>query len=127
MRPVFLSLVATLNLMSARPMRAAPEPYGVTVAFGNTVKALYADGGYQRLWLKPNGSWEAVGRRGKVSAGRWSLKDNRVCLQQSNPFPVPFLYCTAFPASGGIGAVWTARDWQGAPIRLTVVKGIERP
>lgn len=127
MRSVFLSLMMTLSLAAASPLRAAPESQGVTVAFGNTVKALYADGKYQRLWFKPDGSWEAVGRRGKYSAGRWSLKDDRVCLRQSNPFPAPFHYCTTFPTSGGLGAVWTSRDWQGEPIRLTVVKGIERP
>jgi len=43
------------------------------------------------------------------------------------PFPAPFRYCTAFPASGALGVVWTSQDWQGEPIKLTIVKGIERP
>lgn len=105
----------------------ATEPRGVAAAFGNTVKALYPDGRYQRLWLRADGAWEAVGRRGKWSSGRWSEKDGKVCLRQSKPFPAPFRYCTDFPSNGGLGVQWTSRDMAGEPIRLTVVKGIERP
>lgn len=122
-------ILAGLGLIvaSAPVALAAPEPRGVNVAFGNTVKAQYADGKFQRLWFRADGTWEAVGRKGKWSAGRWALKDQRVCMKQSRPFPAPFRYCTDFPATGGIGAVWTSRDWEGEPIRVTVVKGIERP
>lgn len=119
--------VAGLVVASGQPALAAPESHGVTVAFGNTVKAQYADGKFQRLWFKADGSWEAVGRKGKWSAGKWSMKDQKVCLKQSRPFPAPFRYCTTFPATGGLGVVWTSRDWEGEPIKLTVVKGIERP
>lgn len=127
MRRPIATLTSVFAVVASMSAHAAPDAHGVTVAFGNTVKALYADGKSQRLWFKADGSWEAVGRRGKWSAGRWSLKDDRVCLKQSSPFPAPFRYCTLFPASGGIGAVWTSRDWQGEPIKLTVVRGIERP
>ena len=120
-------VVSGLILASAHPVLAAEEPRGVAVAFGNTVKAQYADGKFQRLWFKADGSWEAVGRKGKWSAGKWSMKDQKVCLKQSRPFPAPFRYCTTFPATGGLGVVWTSRDWEGEPIKLTVVKGIERP
>jgi hypothetical protein len=110
------------------PASVAPvDPHGVAAAFGNTVKAQYPDGRYQRLWLHPDGAWEAVGRRGHWSSGKWSLKGDRVCLKQSKPFPAPFKYCTDFPSAGGPGVVWTSRDMSGEPIRLTVVRGIERP
>ncbi|MEW5683460.1 MAG: hypothetical protein AB1942_00935 [Pseudomonadota bacterium] len=125
MRRLLLSLVLT-SLLAPATVQAA-EPRGVAVAFGNTVKALYPDGRYQRLWLQADGSWEAVGRRGKWSAGRWSEKDGKVCLKQAKPFPAPFKYCTDFPSNGGLGVQWTSRDMAGEPIRLTVVKGIERP
>ena len=127
MRPSPTLVVSGLILASAHPLLAAAEPRGVAVAFGNTVKAQYADGKFQRLWFKADGSWEAVGRKGKWSAGKWSMKDQKVCLKQSRPFPAPFRYCTTFPATGGLGVVWTSRDWEGEPIKLTVVKGIERP
>ena len=100
---------------------------GVATVFGNTVKARYPDGRFQRLWFRADGTWEAVGRRGGWSSGKWSQKGDRVCLKQSRPFPAPFKYCTDFPSAGGIGAVWTSRDMSGEPIRLTVVPGIQRP
>jgi hypothetical protein len=106
---------------------AAPDPHGVAAAFGNTIKAQYPDGRYQRLWLHADGAWEAVGRRGYWSSGKWSLKGDKVCLKQAKPFPAPFKYCTDFPSAGSLGAVWTSRDMSGEPIRLTVVRGIERP
>jgi hypothetical protein len=113
-----------LNVQAAEP---APEPKGVTAAFGNTIKATYPDGKHQRIWLKSDGAWEAIGRRGLASAGKWSVKDGRVCLRQTRPFPAPFRYCTDFPAEGGVGARWTGKDITGTPIDLTLVKGIERP
>jgi hypothetical protein len=128
-RPSSLPLVA-LALLGAPPAHAAPAQApqtGLAAAFGNTVKALYRDGRAQRLWFKADGTWEAIGRRGTWSAGKWRLKDEKVCLKQSRPFPAPFQYCTEFPAQGGLGAVWTSRDMAGEPIRLTVVKGIEKP
>jgi len=106
---------------------ASADGAGVAAAFGNTVKAQYPDGRYQRLWIRADGTWDAVGRRGQRTSGKWAEKNGKVCLKQSKPFPAPFKYCTAFPASGGIGAVWTSKDMSGEPIRLTVVPGIERP
>lgn len=125
--PRLLAILAVLLGAPSAALGQTAEPHGLTVAFGNTVKALYADGKYQRIWFRADGGWEALGRRGSHTAGRWFLKGKRVCLQQSRPFPAPFRYCTEFPASGGFGAVWASRDWQGEPIRLSVVKGIERP
>lgn len=106
----------------------APDrgPRGVPVAFGNTVKAVYPDGKHQRIWFNADGAWEAIGRRGKPSSGKWTQKGEKVCLRQVKPFPSPLKYCTHFPADGALGAVWTSRDMAGEPIRLTVVKGIER-
>jgi hypothetical protein len=126
------ALTATLAAPTAQAATAPPvspsEPHGLAAAFGNTIKAFYSDGRFQRLWLKPDGSWEAIGRRGKWSAGRWTLKgEDKVCLKQSKPFPFPFGYCTDFPVDGHIGAVWTSRSLEGEPIQVTVVKGIERP
>jgi len=126
MRLLTLSLAAALTLGAAQP--AAAETRGVAASFGNTVKALYPDGKYQWLWFKADGTWEAFGRRGKWSSGRWSEKDaGKVCLKQAKPIPIPFKYCTDFPATGGVGAVWSSRSMEGDPIRVTVVRGIQRP
>lgn len=127
MRLLLLVVSASAFALTSAAHAGAVEPSGVAVAFGNTVKALYSDGKYQRLWFRADGTWEAIGRKGSATAGKWSLKDEKVCLRQSRPFPAPFRYCTTFPTTGGLGAVWTSHDWQGEPIKLTVVKGIERP
>lgn len=120
-------LAAPPAIAASAPSSPASEPHGLAAAFGNTIKAMYADGRYQRLWLKPDGSWEAIGRRGKWSAGRWTLKgDDKVCLKQAKPFAFPLGYCTDFPTDGHVGAVWTSKSLEGEPIRVTVVKGIEK-
>jgi hypothetical protein len=129
MRLLVLSVAAAGLAASAAQAGTAPAAQAsLALAFGNTVKALYPDGKAQRIWFKADGSWEAIGRRGKWSSGKWSVKDgNKVCLKQSKPFPAPFKYCTEFPANSGPGIVWAAHDMYGEPIKLTVVKGIERP
>lgn len=129
MRPVRLAAATlSLALIAGAAQAGEARPTGVSAAFGNTVKALYPDGRYQWLWFNPDGTWEAFGRRGKWSSGKWSAKDQgRVCLKQAKPVPIPFNYCTTFPADGRIGAVWTSRSLEGEPIKVTVVKGIQRP
>jgi hypothetical protein len=130
MRP-FPLFATALSLALVAGSASAAEPArtgGVAAAFGNTVKALYPDGRYQWLWFNPDGTWEAFGRRGKWSSGKWSQKGSgQVCLKQSKPLPIPLNYCTAFPASGGVGAVWASKSMEGEPIKVTVVKGIQRP
>lgn len=126
MRPIHtlaLSLALIAGTASAQPAHA-----GVAAAFGNTVKALYPDGRYQWLWFNSDGTWEAFGRRGKWSSGRWSEKEaDKVCLKQSKPIPIPLSYCTNFPSDGRVGAVWSSKSMDGEPIKVTVVKGIQRP
>lgn len=127
MRPLILPLVAAMTFAAVQPAAAA-ESRGLAAAFGNTVKALYPDGRYQWLWFRADGTWEAFGRRGKWSSGNWSEKDaGKVCLKQAKPIAIPFKYCTDFPATGGIGAVWTSRSVEGDPIKVTVVRGIQKP
>jgi hypothetical protein len=126
-RLLFIPLAGLGAACVAATAAEAAEPRGLQAAFGNTVKAIYPDGRAQRIWFSPDGAWEAIGRRGKWSSGKWSVKEDKVCLKQSKPFPAPFKYCTAFPTNGAPGVFWTSRDMNGEPIRLTVVKGIERP
>lgn len=114
-----------LNAQAA-PATSPEGPKGIAAAFGNTIKTFYQDGRHQRIWMKPDGRWEAIGRRGTHSSGKWTQKGEKVCFKQSKPFPVPFSYCTSFPSDGGVGAVWTGKDMAGEPIKLTVVPGIER-
>jgi hypothetical protein len=127
MRRILPFLAAALLAAPAAAANLDTPPRGVAAAFGNTIRAIYPDGRYQRLWLHADGSWDALGRRGYWSGGKWSLKESKVCLRQTRPFPAPFKYCTDFPEDGGVGVVWTSRSMDGEPIRLTVVKGMDRP
>lgn len=95
----------------------------VSAVFGNTVKATYPDGRFQRYWFQRDGSWRAIGRRGKPSSGHWTAKGDEVCLRQSKPIPSPMKYCTTFPADAHVGASWPAKDMGGGAITLSVVKG----
>ena len=99
----------------------------VKAAFGNTVLATYPDGRHQRIWLREDGSYDAIGRRGTPSAGKWTVKGEKVCLKQSRPFRAPFSYCTPFPQGSDIGVTWSSKDVSGTPITLKLVKGIQRP
>ncbi|WP_133254232.1 hypothetical protein [Phenylobacterium deserti] len=104
-----------------------PQSKSVAAAFGNTVVSTYPDGRTQRIWLKEDGSFRGLSRRGNPIAGAWTLKGEQVCLKQSRPVPLPISYCTDFPASGGLGSEWTSKDLRGTPIRLSLQKGVELP
>lgn len=116
-----------LGLNAAAAPDAAPTyadvPKSLKSAFGNTVKATYPDGRFQRYWFRPDGSWRAIGRRGRPSSGHWTAHGDRVCLKQSRPIPSPFKYCTTFPADAHVGSSWPAKDMGGGPITLSVLRG----
>ena len=114
---------SALLLASATAAASADAPLGIAAAFGNTVKATYPDGRFQRYWLKADGTWRAIGRRGTASSGKWTQKGETLCLKQAKPFPSPFKYCTAFPSTGAVGASWPAKDAGGGKITLSLVKG----
>lgn len=96
----------------------------LAAAFGNTVMSIYPDGRSQKIWLHADGGWDGLSRKGEPLAGKWSMKGDKVCLRQTRPPTLPFSYCTPFPDDPRIGAVWTAKDFVGTPIKLTVVKGM---
>jgi len=124
-------LLAAGTLLVAPPALAADKAAstgkaasgGFATAFGNTVKATYPDGRAQRYWFKPDGTWSAIGRRGKPSSGKWTQKGESVCLKQTKPFSSPFRYCTDFSAAKGLGDSWPAKDAGGGKITLSLVKG----
>jgi hypothetical protein len=118
-----LALAAWIGF-SAMNAQAA-DPNDVAASFGNTVLVTYPDGRSQRIWMQSDGTYDGIGRRGTPSSGKWSIKDDKVCLKQSKPFPAPINYCTKFPEKSAVGVTWTGRDISGTPITLKLVKGIE--
>jgi hypothetical protein len=117
-RPVAI-LALTASLVAFGASAAAP---GVDQAFGNTIVSTYPDGRTGKLWLKPDGSYTAKGRRGDPSSGHWRVKNAKLCLKQSSPIPTPISFCTAIP-SGGMEHAWSAKAVTGEAIRVQLVKG----
>ncbi|MBX7249318.1 MAG: hypothetical protein K1X35_09800 [Caulobacteraceae bacterium] len=122
-RSHLLNLAAAAAVVSVMTADAAAAgATGLDAAFGNTVVSTYPDGRTALLWLKPDGTYDAMGRRRTPSSGTWALKGDKVCLKQKKPRAVPFTYCTAVP-TGGVGASWTGKAVTGEKIRIKLVAG----
>jgi hypothetical protein len=119
-RAFLMSAALAFSAMSAQ----AAETDRVAPAFGNTVVSTYPDGRSQLIWLHPDGSWDGLGRKGIELAGRWAMKQGKVCLKQSRPPTLPLSYCMNLPPEPQVGVSWTSKDMAGTPIKLTVVKGM---
>lgn len=118
-RPIALVLAAILAAPLAVPTAAHAAP-NVAAAFGNTVLIVDPDGRSRKIWMKPDGSWTGLSRRGLNLAGKWSVRGEEVCLSQSKP-RLPGKLCHRFPAT--IGATLAARDPGGKTVQLRLVKG----
>ena len=112
-------------LAIAAALAGATDSPALRAAFKATIVSTYPDGRQAELWLNKDGSYIAEGRRHDRSNGHWTVKDERICLKQSQPPTLPFSYCTAVP-SGGVGATWSAKSVTGEPIQVKVVAGRKR-
>lgn len=113
-------LISLALLLVAPP--AWSTPTGINAAFGNTIISTFPDGRQGKLWLERDGTYTGEGRRHDLSSGAWVLKGNDLCLQQHQPIPVPFNYCTPIPNTG-VGSSWNAKSAFGDAIVITVVAG----
>ena len=114
-------LVCLGATLIALPCQAADQA-DVAAAFGNTIVSTYPDGRIAKLWLKADGTYDAEGRKGGASSGRWTIKDDKICMKQGRPIPIPFSYCTPI-VHPRPGESWSAKAVTGEPIRVTVIKG----
>jgi hypothetical protein len=117
------STVLLLAALLAAPLAvqaATAPPANVKAAFGNTVLTIDPDGRSRKIWLKPDGTWTGLSRRGLDLAGKWSVKGDKVCLKQSKPRLLGSL-CETFPTRPETGV--EAQDPTGKTIRLKLVKG----
>lgn len=115
-RPATLFLAAIM----ATPGAAAVPTAGVDAAFGNTVLTIDPDGRSRKIWLKPDGTWTGLSRRGLDLAGTWKVKADKVCLKQSKP-RLPGSMCETFPTVFGVSA--QASDPSVKGVRLKLVRG----
>lgn len=118
-RSIALLLAAFLAAPIAGPAAAAPPP-PVNAAFGNTVLIIDPDGRSRKIWLQPGGVWTGLSRRGLNLAGKWTMKDGKVCLSQSKP-RLPGSLCQTFPTKFGVAMA--AKDPSGKTVQLKLVKG----
>lgn len=92
-------------------------------AFNNTIVSTYPNGLQTRLWLNPDGSYDATRANGQRTQGVWQMKDGKVCMTQKKPFYVPLSFCTPIPPKGGVGTSWKARGLKGEPVVHTLIAG----
>ena len=115
--------LTALALVAAVPCLAA-EASALHETFGNTIISTYPDGRKAELWLHPDGSYDAEGRKHDRTSGHWKIKGEKLCLKQSHPFAFPFTYCTPL-VQGVIGAKWTGKAVTGEAINIQLVRGVQ--
>jgi len=103
-------------------LAGAAQASPVDAAFGNTILSTYPDGRTGELWLRPDGSYTAEGRKGDPSSGHWSTKGEKLCLKQSKPMSSLIAFCTAVPANG-LRDGWTSKAVTGETIKVKLVHG----
>ena len=119
-----MSVQVIAGALMGAALAASPSPEALKPAFGNTIVSRYPDGKTTRLWLHPDGTYDAERANGQRTGGAWALKGQQVCMTQKRPFFVPLAFCTAIPpTSGGVGASWMARGLKGEPVRHTLTAG----
>lgn len=113
-------LLAIALLAAPAAALAAAPPANVKAAFGNTVLTIDPDGRSRKIWLRPDGRWTGLSRRGLDLAGRWTVDGDKVCLTQSRPRLFGRM-CQVFPTDPEVGVV--TKDPLGKTVRLKLVKG----
>jgi hypothetical protein len=118
-RTKLLLLAAVLAAPLGAHAAAAPTA-NVKAAFGNTVMTIDPDGRSRKIWLRPDGTWTGLSRRGLDLAGKWTVKGDKVCLSQSKPRLFGSM-CERFPTDPQVG--FDTKDPTGKMIHLKLVKG----
>lgn len=114
-----LLLAAVLAFPLAAHAASAPAA-DVKAAFGNTVLTIDPDGRSRKIWLRPDGTWTGLSRRGLDLAGRWTLQGDKVCLSQSKPRLLGRM-CETFPTE--LGASVRVKDPSGKAVQVKLVRG----
>jgi hypothetical protein len=111
-----------LGVLAGGMLAVAAEAAPMDGAFGNTILSTYPDGRTAELWLHPDGSYTAEGRKGDPSSGHWSTKGEKLCLKQAKPMGVPISFCQAIPANG-LRDGYTTKAVSGETIQVKLVHG----
>lgn len=118
-RPMAL-LLATFLAGPLAFHAASASAASVDAAFGNTVLTIDPDGRSRNIWLKPDGTWTGLSRRGLNLAGNWTARGDKVCMRQTKP-RLPGRMCSRLPTEPG--ASLQAKDPTGKTVQIRLVKG----
>src|SRR5688500_12200160 len=94
-------MAAVLLAAPLAPAAVAAPSADVKAAFGNTVLTIDPDGRSRKIWLRPDGTWTGLSRRGLALAGKWTVRGEKVCLTQSKPRLFGSM-CETFPTEFGV-------------------------
>ena len=97
---------------------AAPD---LSAVIGATIVSTHPDGRQARLMLKADHSYSAVGRKGQRSGGTCAVRDGKLCLSQTAPYPGPFHLCRAIPAVK-VGESWRDKAFNGESVVNRIVR-----
>jgi hypothetical protein len=115
-----LFILAALITAPIAVHAADSPPANVKAAFGNTLLIIDPDGRSRKIWLRPDGTWTGLSRRGLDLAGKWKVDGDKVCLSQSKPALLGSL-CQTFPPELESGV--ESKDPTGTVVKLKLVKG----
>ncbi|MBI1406217.1 MAG: hypothetical protein GC145_08845 [Caulobacter sp.] len=118
-RKLIVSTLSGLTLVCA-PAVLAAAPAAIAPAIGAAIVSTHPDGRTASLRLHADHSYDARGRDGGLSSGRWSMKDGKVCLSQKKPFPGLFRICKAFPRVA-VGDSWEDTAFNGDKVTNRIV------
>src|ERR1700761_4774011 len=121
MKPSTLFLLTALTVIPVYGQAADDPPPSVKATFGNTLFTIDPDGRSRKIWLKPDGTWTGLSRRGLDLAGTWKMDGEKVCFSQSKP-GLPGSLCQVFPSDLKVGGEAT-KDPSGKTGQLKLVKG----
>jgi hypothetical protein len=113
-------LLATFLAAPLAAHAAVAQRANVSAAFGNTVLIIDPDGRSRKIWLRPNGTWTGLSRRGLDLAGDWTVQGDKICLTQSKPRLFGSM-CEKFPTEPEVSI--EAKDPTGKTVHLKLVEG----
>jgi len=116
-----LLLIAALIATPICSHAADPPPASVRAMFGNTLLTIDPDGRSRKIWMKPDGTWTGLSRRGLDLVGKWKMDGEKACLSQSKP-AMPGSLCQVFPSDLEVGGAAT-KDPSGKTGELKLIKG----
>jgi hypothetical protein len=117
-----IGVAALLLVFSAAAAPSGDATARLAPAIGNAIVSTHPDGRKAKLWLRRDGTYAAEGRAGERSGCAWKVKDQKLCLSQRSPFPIPIAYCKPIPAEA-VGKPWRDKAVNGDQVTNEIVTG----